>query len=73
LPSNNRYGNLDHDQTLLNARAKVANAEAAERSADSALSAARSAVREAREHVQTLEREAVEEYDRFITRGNVDY
>jgi hypothetical protein len=53
---------LAHDQTLLNARARVADAEAAERGADAALNAARSAIREARDHVKMLEREAVDEY-----------
>ncbi|KAI0302682.1 hypothetical protein BC826DRAFT_985671 [Russula brevipes] len=52
---------LAHDQTLLNARARVADAEAAERGADAALNAARSAIREARDHVKMLEREAVDE------------
>lgn len=56
-----KKGDLVRDQTLLNARSKVADAEAAERSADAALSAARSAFREAKDHVKTLEGEAVDE------------
>lgn len=60
LPSD-RKGNLAQDQTLLNARSKVADAEAAERGADAALNAARSAVREAKDHMKMLEREALDE------------
>jgi hypothetical protein len=56
-----RKGQLDHDETLLKPRSKVADAEAAGRSADAALGAARSAVREAKDHVKLLEREAVDE------------
>jgi hypothetical protein len=49
----------------MNARAKISNAEAAGRSADAASNAAREATREAKDHVNALEREAVEEYDFF--------
>lgn len=60
-----RVTHVAQDQTLMNARAKISNAEAAGRSADAASNAAREATREAKDHVNALEREAVEEYDFF--------
>jgi len=59
-----RHVDLANDQTLMKARSKVTDAENAERGADAALHAARRAVREAKDHMNTLEREAVDESKR---------
>ncbi|TFY81271.1 hypothetical protein EWM64_g2748 [Hericium alpestre] len=52
---------LAEDPSILNAQQKVSDAEAAEREADRALSSARAAGREAKQHVERLEREALED------------
>lgn len=49
------------DPVLAAGRQKVADAEKAEKAADKALSLARSSVREAKDHVQQLEKNALEE------------
>jgi hypothetical protein len=59
--SRSRSHDFKKDPSILAARQKVAEAENSERQADHALGVARSAVREARQHVQMLEREALEE------------
>ena len=59
--SRSRSHDLKKDPSILAARQKVADAENSEREADRALGMARTAVREARQHVQMLEREALEE------------
>ena len=55
------HRNIKNDPSVVAARQRVSDAEAAEREADRALMQARIAVREAREHVERLEREALEE------------
>ena len=59
--SSRSRSDFKNDPTILAARQKVSDAEASERDADRALGNARAAVREARQHVQMLEREALEE------------
>ncbi|KAI0688199.1 hypothetical protein BC835DRAFT_1308903 [Cytidiella melzeri] len=59
--SRSRGGGLKNEPSIVHARQKVADAENSEREADRALGAARAAVREARQHVQMLEREALED------------
>ncbi|KAF9452777.1 hypothetical protein P691DRAFT_660224 [Macrolepiota fuliginosa MF-IS2] len=65
----NRGSNRDRsliqgDPTIIAARQKVTDAEGAEREADQALTQARNKVKEARQHVEALEREALEDAHR---------
>jgi len=55
---------IQNDPTIIAARQGVNNAEAAEREADQALIQARNKVREARQHVEILEREALQDAQR---------
>lgn len=56
-----RNNRLDDDPSIRGAREMVSAAENAEKEADRALIEARQRVKLAREHVQMLEREALEE------------
>lgn len=56
-----RNNRSDDDPSIRGAREKVSAAENAEKEADRALIEARQRVKLAREHVQMLEREALEE------------
>ncbi|KAI0088153.1 hypothetical protein BDY19DRAFT_952418 [Irpex rosettiformis] len=59
--SSSRSRDFKNEPSILAARQKVSDAETSERDADRALGNARAAVREARQHVQMLEREALED------------
>jgi len=56
-----RKNRIRDDPSIRGAREKVAEAENAEKEADRALNEARKRVRLARHHVQSLEREVVDE------------
>lgn len=56
-----RGNRFENDPSIRRAREKVTDAENAEKEADRALNEARQRVRLARQHVESLEREALEE------------